>query len=337
VIFGLIAVSAASGRLEIWTLLALVLLAGVCEVVFDNAAQTFLPEIVPEALLPTANGRLYAAEVVTNVFLGLPLGAWLFVVAVGVPFTVDAASFAIAALLVASIRVPRRERTPSAPGATSFVTELAEGLRWLWTNRLLRTLAIMLGLTNLAFNIGQAIFVVFATEELGVSDAGYGVLLAVMSIGAVVGGLMGDRILRRLGTSAALIGSYSVFVVGELGVGLAPTVWLVAVIAIVEALAGIVWNIITVSLRQQIVPNDLLGRVNSVYRWIGWGTIPIGALIGGMVAHSVSLRAPFILGSIVSGLGLLYGVKELVPWRIDAALQRGPLAGLAALSLRPRS
>ena len=104
-LFGLIALLSATGSMSIGFLVAIITLVGVCEVIFDMSAQAFLPAIVPPEQLEKANGRLFATEVVCNTFLGLPLGAWAFVAAIGTPFAVNAASFGVAAYLVATIRV----------------------------------------------------------------------------------------------------------------------------------------------------------------------------------------------------------------------------------------
>jgi MFS family permease len=322
VLFATVAVLAATDTLGIWVLLLTLVAVGICEVLFDNAAQAFLPAIVPGPLLPRANGRLYAAEIITNTFLGLPLGAWLFVVAIGVPFGINAATFVIAAVLVATILVPTQRLAAASTDGTpaTFRSDLADGLRWLWSHPFLRSLAILLGLTNLGSQVGLAIFVKFAADELGVGPKGFGLLLAVMSLGAILGGLVGDRISARVGASAALIGSYIVFAVGEFLIGGFPVVWVVTLVAIVQALAGTLWNVVTVSLRQQIIPSELFGRVNSVYRWLGWGTMPIGALIGGFVAFEFGLRAPFLVGGSIILAGLLLFGRTLTPARIARAM-----------------
>lgn len=319
-LFAVIALGAASGWMSIWILLAVLAAVGVCEVLFDNAAQAFLPAIVPSPLLPKANGRLFAAEVVTNTFLGLPVGAWLFVVAAGLPFGINSATFILAALLVASIRVPPQTIASRQDGSVrSFHEDLVEGLRWLWRHRFLRNLAILLGFTNLGGQVGLAIFVKFATEEMGVGPSGFGLLLAVMSVGAIVGGLVGDRLASFLGTSTTLVAAYLVFGVGELIIGGVPVVWVVATVAVVQGLATTTWNVVTVSLRQQLIPTEMFGRVNSVYRWVGWGTIPIGALIGGFVAHGVNLRAPFLVGGTITLLGLALFGRTLLPAQVNQA------------------
>ncbi len=313
ILFGIIAISAAVGSLSIWTFMVILIGVGCCEVIFDMSAQAFLPQIVPERLLEKANGRLSSLELITNTFIGLPLGAWAFVVAVGVPFGVDAASFALAAVLVASIRLPEKD----APDASTniqqptFLADLKEGLAWLWNNRLIRTLAIMLGITNMTAMFGDAIFVKYAAEELGVTGRAYGFLLALTAIGSILGGLLGDRIAKKLGVAQSII--YSYFVFGFVGIiyFFFPYVWAIAIAASLMGLAGTTWNVVTVSLRQRVIPSELFGRVNSVYRFIGTGSIGIGALIGGQIAYATNLRMPFIVAAVICLSALAIGGPTL--------------------------
>jgi predicted MFS family arabinose efflux permease len=310
-LFVAVATTAATGTLTVWLLLILLLVVGCCEVVFDSSAQAFLPALVRPDQLPRANGVLFATEVIGNGFIGLPIGAWLWVAAVGVPFGVNAAALALAAALVASIRLPPRDTTGDSASPDRFLDQLRDGLRWLRRHRLLRTLAIMLGLTNMAHTMGTALLVKFAAEELGVTASGYGVLLACMSIGAIVGGFGGDRIGGRLGERRALLGAYAAFGLCMIGFGLAPSAPVLAVVAIVEGVAGTVWNVITVSMRQRVIPTELFGRVNSAYRWIGTGSIALGALVGGQIAHGFGLRAPFFMGAAITFAALAFGSRIL--------------------------
>lgn len=312
-LFTIVAVTAATGTLTVWLLLGLLLVVGCCEVVFDSSAQAFLPAIVEPEQLPRANGILFATEVIGNGFIGLPIGAWLWVAAIGVPFGVNAAALALAAMLVASIRRPPTADDESRETAQTakFVPQLRDGMTWLARHRLLRTLAIMLGLTNMSHTMGNALLVKFAAEELGVSGSGYGILLACMSLGAIAGGLGGDRLGSRFGDRRALVAAYATFGVCMVGFGLAPTAAVLALVAIVEGVAGTVWNVITVSMRQRIIPSELFGRVNSAYRWIGTGSIALGALIGGQIAHYAGLRAPFLVGGAITFLALAFGTRVL--------------------------
>ena len=313
VMYSLVAVLVAVHSLSIWVLLVILFIIGCAEVFFDMSAQAFLPSIVPEEQLHRANGFLYAAEIVWGSFIGLPVGSWLFVVAAGVPFGINGVSFALAAVLVASIRVRRNTAPEPEPVVerSSFLVDLKEGLRWLGGHRNLRTLAVLLGVTNGAMMLGEAIFVKFAFRYLGVGPKGYGLLLAITSGGAILGGLLGDRIARKLGVSASIISAYVVFAVADAVRAAYPTILLFAVMSVLVALAGTLWNVVTVSYRQRIIPPELFGRVNSAYRFIGTGSIGVGALIGGQVAHYAGLRAPYFLGSAVTLVALAWGLPTL--------------------------
>ena len=309
VLYSVIGFSAWQGSLTMWSLMLILLGVGCCEVIFDMSAQAFLPAIVPPELLEKANGRLYTAEVVSNNFIGLPLGALTFVAAVGIPFGANAASFALSAMLVSSIHVPSvvTTQTQSQIVSQTFRKDLAEGFSWLWSNKLLRTLAIMLGITNMATMFGDAIFVKYAADELGVTGTGYGFLLSLMAIGSIIGGFIGDRISKRFGVPVSIVASFGVFSTVGLVYYFLPHIWSVAIAVGVMGLASTTWNIVTVSLRQRIIPSELFGRVNSVYRLIGTGSISIGALIGGQIAYSQGLRAPYLASVIVGCIALAIG------------------------------
>lgn len=315
-----LAVTAGTGALSIWLLYLMLLGLGMCEVIFDSSAQAFLPAIVEAPQLPRANGRLFAVETIANNFLGQPFGAVLFAFAIGLPFTIDATSFALAAVFVATIRVkPGALPAGNRNSTTPFRAEIAGSLRWLWRHRLLRTMALMLGVVNMAGTFGVSIFVRYATHTLHVSTRWYGALLGLMALGAVLGGLVGDRVVHRLGRSLALRLSYVTFGVATIGIGLSPNYWVVAIFSFIDALAGTVWNIVTVSLRQQIIPGKLFGRVNSVYRWIGTGSTAIGALVGGQLAYGFGLRMPFVVGGVVILVAFGFGGHLLSSERIAAA------------------
>ena len=313
VVFGFIAIGAARGWLNIYLLLAAMAIAGVCEVFFDMSSQAILPAIVDEDSLEVANSRLYIAEVISNGFVGLPFGAWMFVIAIGAPFGANAVALVVAGFLIRSIRIKNKPRV--AASTNSFSTDLNQGLKWLWSHDLLRTLAIMLGVANLCGMFASAVLVKFARDELGLGARGFGLLLAAISIGSILGGLIGEVISKKLGATTAIILSYVVFALSDFIPGLFPKIWTVAASGIVMAIAGTTWNVITVSMRQRLIPTDLFGRVNSVYRFIGTGSTAVGALIGGQIAFTFGLRATYI----ASGLVLLIALITLGPVFLRAA------------------
>ena len=323
VVYAGIAFGIATNTLSIWGLFPLLIVIGACEVFFDMSSQAFLPSLVNADQLQRANGLLYAIEVVLNSFVGLPIGAWLFVIASGVPFGVNGASFALAALIVA--RLSRKLPTTTSAGnatPTRFKDDFAQGITWLWRHRQLRTLALLLGVTNGALTMSESIFVKFAFEYLGVGPRGYGLLLTFVSAGAMFGGLVGDRIANRLGATGAIIFSYAIFASTDFVRALFPNVAVVVAMSVTMALAGTVWNVVTVSYRQRIIPAHLFGRVNSAYRFIGTGSVALGALIGGQLAHHFGLRAPFFVGASVTAFALVLALPTLL--RDDFVLVEAP-------------
>lgn len=328
--FALIAVTTWTDTLTIPLLLAITLAIGACEVVFDMAAQAFLPAVVPQDLLERANGRLYAAEIVTNSFLGLPLGAWLFAALAAAPFGVNALALLAAGMLLAGVRTLAdggpAPRTPDAPVAPPrrFSRELREGMAWLWRHRQLRTLALMLGVANACHTLGASVFVKYAADELGLGPRGFGLLLSAMALGAVAGGLLGERVARRLGAGPAMVVAYAVFAVADAVPGLVPHVVAVTISGVVMSIAGTTWNVVTVSLRQRLIPGPLFGRVNSMYRFLGTGTMAVGAIAGGLIAHRFGLRATYLVSAVTIAAALAAGARTLARGGDYIAPERTP-------------
>jgi MFS family permease len=305
----IIAVLVVTHQASIEVLAAGGLLLGSAEVIFSNAAQSILPALVPPELLPKANGSQQVSLTVGESFLGPPAGSLLFAAAAVLPFGLDAASFAGSAALLA--RLPRTghvaENAENGENAKHppIRAQIAEGLHWLARHRLLRVIAVLLGIYNFANQMGQAVLVLLATQTLHVSTRGYGLLLAASAVGSVIGGLVNPILTRRIGMLPSLVLPALVSAAAFVGIGLAPGPLVVAALLASQGFSAAMWNVVTVSLRQRVVPGHLLGRVNSVYRMLGWGLMPLGALVGGFVAHAAGLRAPYIVAGLLCGLSAL--------------------------------
>jgi MFS family permease len=307
-------------------LIVATLLLGVGEVLYDNSAQTFMPAIVEPPDLERANGRLYSAELVANQFAGPPLASVLLAVGFALPFVVDAGSFAVSAALVFSIAATPRSRAEPAE-RRPWRTEAAEGFRWLWKHDLLRTLAITLGLLNMLGNVGGALMVLWGQEVLGTSTTEFALLSTAGAFGGVLGGWVASTVSRRIGSGPSLGLTLWGGGVCSIALGLVsnwPLAWLLLFITMFTA---VLWNVITVSLRQTIIPDRLLGRVNSVYRFFGWGAIPIGGVIGGVLvavldgplSRDSALRATWIVSGIAQ-LGVsVFAMPRLTTAKMDAA------------------
>ena len=296
---------------------------GVAETFFDNASQTIMPSLIDDpADLPKANGRLFSAETITNNFVGPPLGGLLVAVAASVPFWIDAASFLAASALIASIPGSfRATRSEEGAARRSLRSEIAEGVGWLRRHRLLRTLAVLLGLMNLWFTAAFSILVLFAQDILDLGDVGFGILGTSMAFGSVLAGVVTSRLDERFGPGPLLLTGAFGIALTQLIVGPLSDPWLVGLALAASGFFAVMWNVVTVSLRQTIIPDELLGRVNSVYRFLGWGGMPIGALIGGVLADQFGLRAPFYVGGAFLVVATILAAPVLTTREVEAAKQ----------------
>ncbi|MPY64303.1 MFS transporter [Streptomyces spongiae] len=303
-----VAVAAVTDRVSVPVLASAGFLLGSAQVVITNAAQSVLPQVVPPKLLQRANSNQYVIQTVGESSVGPPLGSLLFAVSAALPFGVDAVSFVLSAALLAML--PRT--TVPSTGRPPMRVEMAEGLRWLTRHRLLRTLAVLLGVNTFCNRLGFATLVLYATQTLGLSDRQYGLMLVGEGVGSVLGGLVNVWIARRLGSVPAFALALGANAAIYAGMGLVPNG---AALAVMLALCGFVItvsSVVTVSLRQQITPGALLGRVNSVFRMLGWGLMPLGAVVGGFVAQHLGLRAPFLFAGGIRVLVLLAALPVLL-------------------------
>ncbi|MDX1449866.1 MAG: MFS transporter [Acidimicrobiia bacterium] len=332
--------SATTGTGNPWHLAVLYLAAllfGFAEVLRDNAAQTLMPALVDRTQLEKANGRLWGAEMVMNSFVGPPLGGVLIALAFAAPFFANAATFGISALLIASLSGTFRASADVSTTRRSFRADIGEGVRWLWNHRLLRTMGIVLGVMNAMIMMALATYVLFVQEVLGLEAASFGLLLSAGAVGGVAGSLSASRISRRIGPGASLFVSILVLATTYAITGFASSAVLVWGMFVLQGYAGVLWNVITVSLRQSIIPDRLLGRVNSVYRFFAWGMMPLGSLLGGavvavgetVVSREFGLRAPFWLAGLVFGILFVYALPTLNTGRIRAAEAEAEAVGTA--------
>ncbi|MCU0306505.1 MAG: MFS transporter [Thermoleophilia bacterium] len=319
-----LAATVLTGVASLPLLAAVAFLQGSGEVLYANAVQPLIPALTGGRDLERANARLYAGEILTNRFLGGPVGGLLFAAAAALPFAVDAATFLASAALLAGIAGTYRPERAAGP-PTTLRAEIGEGLRWLWRHSLLRFLALVLGVFNLAGAAAAAVYVLFALEELGLGEAEVGFLLIAGAVGALAGTALAARLSRRLGPGRAMLGAGLLGGVAMTGLAVTSSPWVAALLGALEGVFVIVWNVITISLRQEIIPDRLLGRVSSSYRLVGVGAAPVGALLGGAVASALGLRATFL---VFGALTLL--VSLLLPLQAgDAQIARARSAASA--------
>jgi MFS family permease len=307
-------------------------LFGLAEVLRDNSAQTLMPAVVEDKDLEKANGRMWSAESLTNSFIGPPLGSLVIGVAIFLPFFIDAATFFIAAALIAMMKPTVRSFAPEGKsGPINFRAEIKEGFTWLWAHSLLRPMAIILGLINGIAALSGAIFILFAQEVLNTTVFIFAILGTAGAVGGILGGLLGPKVSEKVGSGRALAISLFLMPATTLIIGLLSQWYLVWIIVAIETFVAVLWNIVTVSLRQSLIPSHLLGRVNSVYRFFAWGTIPIGTLLGGAVVtvlqqslgREMAFRSVYFIGAALGFILFIYAIRILTTEDIEAARAHG--------------
>jgi MFS family permease len=258
------------------------------------------------------------------------------------PFFIDAATFAASAALILTIAGRFRPAVDPAaePAQRSFMGEMKEGMRWLWRHDLFRPMAISLGVMNGMASLATATYVLFVQEILQLDAAVFGALLTAGAAGGVVGSLAAARLTKRIGQGASLFASILVFAVTMFVTGLASSFWLVWSMFAISSFFVVLWNVITVSLRQALISDRMLGRVNSVYRFLGWGMIPIGSFLGGVVVAAAepllgregALRAPFVFAAVVQAALFLYARPRLNSAKIAEArtMAKGQESGVGS-------
>ena len=272
-------------------------LFGTGETLADSASVALLPSIVPPEGLASANARLLGTYLVGNQLLAPPVGAWLFVVAAALPFAFDAASFLAAALLIAPLLRRHGPAPQPRQPPRSLRAEITEGLGWLWRQRTLRLLAVCLAVMNLAGAGTFAIWVLWARQRLGLHGVGFGILVTAYAAGGLLGTLLASRLDATLGPAILLRAGLCIETACQLVLALTRTPWIAGATLVMFGAHAMVWGVVTISLRQRLVPDRLLGRVNSVYFLFDLGGAALGTLLGGALAAAQGITAPFWLAS----------------------------------------
>ncbi|HSK22453.1 MAG TPA: MFS transporter [Egicoccus sp.] len=323
------AVAVAVGELHLAIVYAVAALVGASEIVVDTTAQTAVPSLVARDDLGRAHARLGGTQVVMNDAVGAPIGSFLAGVGAAIFLATPLLLFALAAAFVLRLRLPSRARTErSQPLTAGLRSDLAIGVRYLAGNPLLRRLAV----TACVFNFGNMAFVavlpVYVTGPLGLPAAAYGLFLTGAAAGGVLGSLVADRVLRRLGLARVLRVASVLIALLFATIGLVPRL-AVAVLAIVLAGAlGMIWNVGSRVLRQTIVPDDVLGRVTATVAFVALIAAPVGGMLGGLVAEHHGVRWPAAVS--VAAIAVVYALLRAVTAdaidaaTADAAATHGP-------------
>lgn len=295
-----------AGQGSIGVLYIVAIGTGVAEVLYDTSSQSILPSLVERDQLGRANGRLGAIELGAQQFVGPPLGGVLVGFAVATAFWTTTALWVLAVAALWAVRGSFRPRRATEP--TTIRTDIAEGVRFLMSRPMLRTLAAMVGVANLAMAAAGAVFVLYAVgpgSALELTEAQFGFLILTAAAGSILSSFFCEYIERSIGRARTLTLAVAGMIVFTATPALTTNVWLIASAMFVGGALIMIWNIITVSFRQAITPDHLLGRLNSVYRLLAWGTLPLGAAVGGLIAETLGLRAVYALMGLLAAMLLI--------------------------------
>ncbi len=307
-VLALLCLALATDVVSVALVLAALFLLGTAEVFADNSAQTLLPMLVARDDLAVANARLQTGLITVNQLAGPPLGAALFALGSVVPFGAQAALVALGAVLVSRMAKPAHPR-PAA--RTRLRHDVVEGFRWVRNHAAVRTLALTITVFNVTFGAAWSVLVLYATERLGLTDIGFGLITTVMAIGGLLGTTAYGWITRRVSLGDLMRIGLVIETLTHLALALTTSAPVAMVVFFVFGLHAFVWGTTSVTVRQRAVPTALQGRVGSVNLMGSYGGLVVGSAIGGLVAREWGVTAPFWFAFVGSAVFVVLIWREL--------------------------
>ena len=317
-VVGLLALLIATKHVSIYWLLLSAFVIGVCEVAADTTAQSLIPQILEEKNFEKGNSRLQISETVIQGFVGAPLSGFIYAIAISLPFFINSLGFAISALLALSIPIKYLQdvRSDNAPKEKkNFIADMKFGIRYLYNEKVLRRLVVTTASIGVCYSMGTATMVLFIIEELDLPKQLFGVILTIQGLGAIAGAFVAPRLSEKLGRSYVMtfgIVSSSVVLLLQ---GFSNNIYIFVALATFGGFAISQWNILLMATYQTVIPNELYGRIHGTRRTLVWGMMPIGSLLGGVLAH-YSLRLPMYVGGFIAttlavlSIGFLLNISE---------------------------
>ena len=317
-VVGALALLIATDHVTIYWLLVASFVIGVCEVAADTTAQSLIPQILEEKNFEKGNSRLQISETVIQGFVGGPLSGFIYAIAIALPFFINSLGLAVASLLALSIPIKYLQdvrQDDVAKEKKKFVADMKFGIKYLFNEKVLRRLVVTTASIGVCYSMGTATMVLFIIKELELPKQLFGVILAIQSIGAIAGAFMAPRLSEKFGRSNVMtfgIVSSSVVLLLQ---GFSPNIYIFVALATFGGFAISQWNILLMATYQTVIPNELYGRIHGTRRTLVWGMMPIGSLLGGVLAH-YSLRLPMYVGGVIAttlaflSVGFLLNIAE---------------------------
>ncbi len=309
-----IAFAVSQDFINIWLLLISVFFFGICEVLVDTTSQAVLPQILDKSNYERGNSRLQISEVIVSQFAGAPLSGLLYAVSIALPFFFSTTGFILAGLLILLFPFERainvRKEGDAGQAKLGLKGDIKFALNYLYQDKQIFSIVVITTLLGFFYSLSNAIAPLFILKELNVSPALFGVVLAIQGIGALAGSIAAPMVSKYLGRGKAL--AINVFFASLLVIfiGLSPNAYFFAAVSVLIGFTISVWNILLMSLYQSIIPPELYGRIHGARRTIVWGLMPIGALLGGVIARG-GLRLPFLIGGSIATLIAFFSYKHI--------------------------
>jgi MFS family permease len=301
-VIGIMALGIATGHVTIYWLIISAFVIGVCEVATDTTAQSLIPQILDEEHYEKGNSRLQISETVIQGFIGSPLSGFLYALAIWLPFFINSIGYAVATFLALSIPIQYFQdvRTESAKeNKPHFFEDIKFGIKYLLNHNVLRRLVVTTALIGVCYSAGTATMVLFIIKDLGLEPKYFGVILSIQGLGALLGAVVAPKASKRFGRSFMMTLGITLSSVVLLLQGVSPNIYVFVALATFGGFAIAQWNILLMATYQRIIPNDLYGRIHGTRRTLVWGMMPIGSLLGGVLAH-FSLRLPMYIGGAIA-------------------------------------
>lgn len=299
-ILGLLAWTIVTGAVNIAIVLGGLFVLGTAEIFADVGSSSLLPRLVRRQDLGIANARMQGAHLLTNQLLAPPIGAFLFAVGMALPFALDAACFALGAVLVSRMVLPPSDAPARAP--TTIRADMAEGLRWLVAHPPMRTLALTIVAFNVTYGAAWSVLVLYADERLGMDAVGFGLITTAVAVGGLVGTTIYGRLERRFALGDIMRVGLLIETATHLVLALTTSPIVALLTMVLFGAHAFVWGTTSTTVRQRAVPDALLGRVTGVYTVGLVGGIVVGTPIGGLLARAFGITAPFWFGFLGSAL-----------------------------------
>lgn len=301
VVLAVLATTIATGTVNIGVVLGALFVLGTAETFVDVGASSLLPRVVRSEHLGIANARMQGAFVLTNQLLAPPIGAFLFVVGMALPFATNAACFALAAVLMLRVAGTRADGEVAGE-RKSLRADMVDGIRWLLAHPPMRTLALTVVVFNVTYGAAWSVLVLYARDHLAMDEIGFGLITTALAIGGLVGAAIYGRLERRFSLGNIMRVGLLIETATHLVLALTRSPEVALVMMVIFGAHEFIWGTTSTTVRQRAVPDALLGRVTGVYTVGLFGGIVVGAPIGGLLARELGLAAPFWFGFVGSAL-----------------------------------